>query len=233
MKMYHKVILITLGLCGLVGLLAWLWLDYRTVILTFWHQAFDRQRLIDLLRNQGKHNAILFMAVIALGSAIPGMPIAAVAILAGVCFGRWPGFAINVAGIVIGNLLSIGILDRFPHKPQPGKLRALTDRLKAMRHPRVGLSIGYAVPMLPTLLVNYAAMELRMSWWNTAGCILIGSLPVSFLYAFGGNELLFGNTKTAVAAIALVLLLLGLYRVIQRDQRRKGAPAEKATTEEN
>ena len=121
MKLSHKIILITLGLLGLVGFLAWLWVDYRGVLQTFWTQAFDRKRLMDLLRDQGSHNAFLFMAVIALGSAIPGMPIAAVAILTGVCFGRWPGFAINVAGIFLGNSLALSVLSRSPHKVQPSR----------------------------------------------------------------------------------------------------------------
>lgn len=223
MKRTHKLILISLGLLGIAALLAWLWFDYRHAITSFLAPAFDRQRLIDLLRHQGKHNVVLFMAVIAIGSAIPGVPIAAIAVLAGVCFGRWLGFGINVVGIVVGNLLAIQLLGAFPHKVQPSKLRALTDRLKTMRHPRLGLSIGYAVPMLPTLLVNYAALELQLSLRNKVLCILVGSLPVSFLYAFGGDELLFGNTKTAMVAIGLTLLLLALYEVIRRDQRVKRA----------
>lgn len=220
MKRTHKLILIGLGLLGIAALLAWLWFDYRHAITSFLAPAFDRQRLIDLLRHQGKHNVVLFMAVIAIGSAIPGVPIAAIAVLAGVCFGRWLGFGINVVGIVVGNLLAIQLLGAFPHKVQPSKLRALTDRLKTMRHPRLGLSIGYAVPMLPTLLVNYAALELQLSLRNKVLCILVGSLPVSFLYAFGGDELLFGNTKTAIVAIGLTLVL---YEVIRRDQRVKRA----------
>ncbi|MCX7511825.1 hypothetical protein OSJ94_11605 [Levilactobacillus brevis] len=49
----------------------------------------------------------------------------------------------------------------------------------------------------------------------------MGSLPVSFLYAFGGDELLSGNIKTVILAVVLVLLLVGLYEIIRRDQRRK------------
>ncbi|KRL08194.1 hypothetical protein FD38_GL002438 [Levilactobacillus zymae DSM 19395] len=229
-KPWLKILLITLGIVGLVGLLALLWFNYRHVIETFLAQAFDRQRLIDLLRNQGKHNVPLFMAVIAIGSAIPGMPIAAVAVLSGVCFGQWLGFGINVVGIVLGNLLAIYILGKFPHRARPSRFRFITNRLNAMRHPRLGLSIGYAVPMLPTLLVNYAALELNFSLENKALCIFIGSLPVSYLYAFGGNALLFGNTKTAVVAIGLTLLMIGLYEVIRRDQRLK---ASNKVTNEN
>ncbi|MCM6796805.1 VTT domain-containing protein [Levilactobacillus brevis] len=90
-----------------------------------------------------------------------------------------------------------------------------------MRHPRLGLSIGYAIPMLPTVLVNYTALELRPSFATTFSCIVMGSLPVSFLYAFGGDELLSGNIKTVILAVVLVLLLVGLYEIIRRDQRRR------------
>ncbi|MFD1418640.1 TVP38/TMEM64 family protein [Companilactobacillus keshanensis] len=219
MKLWHKVTLITLGILILIGLCLAIWNSYREVIETFVAYAFNRQTLINLLRHQGKHNVILFIAVIAIGSAIPGMPIAAVAVLTGVCFGNWPGVLINIVGIFLGNLLAIYILGKFPHKIKPSKFRPIADHLKNMNHPRLGLSIGYAVPMLPTLLVNYAAIEMHMSLRNKALCIFIGSVPVSFLYAFGGNALLLGNTKTVVITLVLIVLLFGLYEIIRRDQR--------------
>lgn len=219
MKLRHKIFFITIGLLALIILFAILWLNYRNVVINVFNYALDRKTLINLLRHQGKHNAVLFMAVIAIGSAIPGVPIAAVAILSGVLFGRWIGFGINISGIVIGNLLAINILESFPHKIKPSRFRYLTDKLKNMHHPRIGLSIGYAIPMLPTLLVNYASLELKMSLKNKILCILIGSLPVSFLYAFGGDELIFGNTKAVIIAVVILLLLFGLCEVIRRDQR--------------
>lgn len=221
MKLRHKIFFITVGILGLIGLFYAIWINYKVVVETFAAYAFDRQTLINLLRHQGKHNAILFMAVIAIGSAIPGMPIGAVAVLSGVCFGNWLGFGINIFGIVIGNLLAIFILGSFPHKARPSKFRPIADHLKNMHHPRIGLSIGYAVPMLPTLLVNYAAIEMHLNLKNKALCIFLGSLPVSFLYAFGGNELLFGNTKAVIITVILVILLVGLYEIVRRDQRIK------------
>lgn len=219
MKLWHKIFFITIGLIGFISLCFAIWINYREVIENFFAYTFDRQTLINLLRHQGKHNIILFIAVIAIGSAIPGMPIAAVAVLTGVCFGNWLGFAINIIGIFLGNLLALYILGKFPHKIRPSRFRPIADHLKNMRHPRIGLSIGYAIPMLPTLLVNYAALEMKISLKNKAMCIFIGSLPVSFLYAFGGNELLVGNIKEAIIMLALILLLFGLYEIIKRDQR--------------
>ncbi|KRL31721.1 hypothetical protein FD33_GL001630 [Companilactobacillus paralimentarius DSM 13238 = JCM 10415] len=198
-----------------------IWYQYSDIIQSFFNYTFDRETLIDLLRHQGRHNAILFIAIIAIGSAIPGVPIAAVAILSGVCFGRWLGFGVNVIGAVIGNMLAINILGSFPHKVRPSRFRPLADKLKNMRHPRLGLSIGYAVPMLPTLLVNYAAIEMKLSWRNKLICIFLGSLPVSFLYAFGGDELIFGNIKVTIIAILIVVLMIALYDFIRRDQRIK------------
>jgi len=39
------------------------------------------------------------------------------------------------------------------------------------------------------------------------------------LYAFGGDELLFGNIKAVIVAVVLILLLFGLYEIVRRDQR--------------
>jgi Uncharacterized conserved protein len=221
MKLRHKIFFVTLGVLGIIILLYFIWVNYQKVIEDFFTYTLNRQMLADLVRQQGKHNAILFMAVIAIGSAIPGMPIAAVAVLSGVCFGRWPGFLVNVIGIVLGNLLAIHILDIFPHKIRPSRFRPLADKLKNMHHPRLGLSIGYAIPMLPTLLVNYASIELNMSLRNKIICIFLGSLPVSFLYAFGGDELLFGNIRDVIIAGIFIVLLFGLYEIIRRDQRSR------------
>jgi hypothetical protein len=80
MKLRHKIFFITIGLLALIILFAILWLNYRNVVINVFNYALDRKTLINLLRHQGKHNAVLFMAVIAIGSAIPGVPIAAVAI---------------------------------------------------------------------------------------------------------------------------------------------------------
>lgn len=221
MKFYHKVIFIPLGILGIILFSTMIWYQYSDIIQSFFNYTFDRETLIDLLRHQGRHNAILFIAIIAIGSAIPGVPIAAVAILSGVCFGRWLGFGVNVIGAVIGNMLAINILGSFPHKVRPSRFRPLADKLKNMHHPRLGLSIGYAVPMLPTLLVNYAAIEMKLSWHNKLICIFLGSLPVSFLYAFGGDELIFGNIKVTIIAILIVVLMIALYDFIRRDQRIK------------
>ncbi|QOP51850.1 VTT domain-containing protein [Levilactobacillus brevis] len=219
----YKYWLIGLGIVGLVALLSWLWIDYRTTGTTILATHFNRDRavLINQLRHQGRHNAIILVAAIAIGSAIPGVPISAIAILSGIFFGRWPGFVINLTGITLGNLLAIYLMIQFPKRSKPSRFQYLTDKLKTMRHPRLGLSIGYAIPMLPTVLVNYTALELRPSFTTTLSCIVMGSLPVSFLYAFGGDELLSGNIKTVILAVVLVLLLVGLYEIIRRDQRRK------------
>lgn len=219
----NKYWLIGLGIVGLVALLSWLWIDYRTTGTTILATHFNRDHavLINQLRHQGRHNAIILVAAIAIGSAIPGVPISAIAILSGIFFGRWLGFVINLTGITLGNLLAIYLMSQFPKRSKPSRFQYLTDKLKTMRHPRLGLSIGYAIPMLPTVLVNYTALELRPSFTTTLSCIVMGSLPVSFLYAFGGDELLSGNIKTVILAVVLVLLLVGLYEIIRRDQRRK------------
>jgi uncharacterized membrane protein YdjX (TVP38/TMEM64 family) len=221
MKLRYKASVILIAAFGLVGLLLWLWLDYRTVITQFFTHHFDQATLIQQIREQGSHNALILIIALALGSAIPGVPIAAIAVLAGVCFGRWPGFLINIAGIVAGNLLALELLGKLPQKPQTGRLAVVAAHLQHVRHPRLGLTIGYAIPMLPTALVNYTSTKLNMGFYNQLLCIVLGSLPVSFLYAFGGDALLQGHLGHVLLALGIVLLLFGGYEIIRRDQRRE------------
>ncbi|MCG4607391.1 hypothetical protein L0O74_13780, partial [Bifidobacterium longum] len=63
-----------------------------------------RVMLTAMIRDHGAKDFLLLMLVIALFNAIPGMSIAAVCILAGVCYGPWIGLLISWSGNILGNL---------------------------------------------------------------------------------------------------------------------------------
>lgn len=73
--------------------------DYWPEIKLLMHPTHEhRVMLTKMIRDHGAKDFLLLMMVIALLNAIPGMPIAAVCILAGVCYGPWFGLLISWSG---------------------------------------------------------------------------------------------------------------------------------------
>ncbi|WP_424960708.1 TVP38/TMEM64 family protein [Paenilisteria rocourtiae] len=76
------------------------------------------------------------------------------------------------------------------------------------------------IPILPSVIVNYTAVKLKIPLKSLLLAITLGVLPTSFLYAFGGDALLKGNTKIAILSIVCIALLVILLRFIQKRQAR-------------
>ena len=73
--------------------------DYWPEIKLLMHPTHEhRVMLTKMIRDHGAKDFLLLMVVIALLNAIPGMSIAAVCILAGVCYGPWIGLLISWSG---------------------------------------------------------------------------------------------------------------------------------------
>ena len=78
--------------------------DYWPEIKLLMHPTREhRVMLTAMIRDHGAKDFLLLMLVIALFNAIPGMSIAAVCILAGVCYGPWIGLLISWSGNILGN----------------------------------------------------------------------------------------------------------------------------------
>lgn len=55
-----------------------------------------------------------------------------------------------------------------------------------------GILAGYMMPMFPSFIVNYVSVHLKLSVSTAISCIVIGMVPTSFIYAFGGNAIFEG-----------------------------------------
>ena len=151
------------------------------------------------------------MLVIALFNAIPGMSIAAVCILAGVCYGPWIGLLISWSGNILGNL-AVALLFSRVHLSQKLKKHQLLQKLLNQPHPRLGLIIGYMIPAIPNALVNYSGIRLKISLTQMLPLIALGMLPCSFIYAFGGNAI-FSENLAQLVIFAILIIILALISV--------------------
>lgn len=206
-----KHIILTIGIFLIILLLIGLILDYHhrfCLILSQPH--FNRKILIRILRHYKSYDVILIFSIVILSEAIPGLPVSVIEIISGIFLGRNLGFLINVLGMIIGNIISMLVIEHFGLSKLSKKHSKIAKKITEMKHPLIGLTIGYIVPMIPTIFANYAAAKLKLKWKNLIMCMIIGAIPSAWLYACGGDAFLLGNNKIGIIAIISVFLLTTL-----------------------
>lgn len=223
MKTWLKVLFILLGLI-LVAILGYvLYKDYYADFMLFLDPKADRTHLMDSIRNHKLKDALLLVALTAIMCAIPGVPNSVIGIFIGVCFGPWLGVLMNVVGNITGNLIVIMILRKFGPSKKAKDSRDIIKNISQMKRPIVGITVGYMVPVIPSVLVNFTAVKLKLPLKSLLLAVTIGVLPTSFLYAFGGDALLKGNTKIAILSIVCVVFLVFLVKFIRKEQVKSNA----------
>ncbi|MBC1800365.1 TVP38/TMEM64 family protein [Listeria booriae] len=215
-----KVMLILLGLILAVLLGYVLYKDYYADFMLFLDPKADRAHLMASIRDHKLKDALLLVALTAVMCAIPGVPNSVIGVFIGVAFGPWLGLLMNVTGNLIGNLIVILLLRRFGLSNKAKDPRDIMKSISHMKRPAVGISLGYMVPVIPSVIVSYTAVKLKIAFKSLLLAVTVGVLPTSFLYAFGGDALLKGNTKIAIISIVCVVLLVFLVRFIRRGQVR-------------
>ena len=181
------------------------WRHQRTVIAFLAQWQDYRQYVLDI-RHLGPYAFLVFGLVMVVMTVIPGAPTSAVAI----CLGHLGGFVVNAIGLTLGNLLQMQLLTRVRDhrhkKPDSRVYRALVK----MRHPAVGVLIGYAVPMIPTAFVNLAAGDTHLTAKAQSWACLAGSTIVAFIYAFAGDLLILKQDWKSLLILLTIAVVIGL-----------------------
>lgn len=165
--------------------------------------------------------------IVMLMTAIPFMPISVFCIAIGAAYGSVFGVFLNILGISLGNLLLLTVLKKTGLSVHiQDRNMKLIDDITKMRHPLLGLTIGYTIPVVPTLFVNLAAIHLDYRLRQLVLPVLVGSIPVAVIYALGGHLFRHGNVKIGIIVILIALLLYGLITIIKKDRRRKEASSD-------
>lgn len=199
-------------------------LNFSNVALLFNPQGNQSQLITDI-RHFGVVNGILLIALIALLQTIPGAPNSVICVLVGVCYGPWIGIVINIIGNAVGDLVIIAVLAKFGESSHATRSSRLREDISKMHHPLLGLTIGYMIPFIPSVLVNYTALEIKAQPIHILLAIIIGVIPASTLYAFGGHAIIKGNLKLAIIIILSVIALGALYYVIKLERKKRGTNA--------
>ncbi|WP_430534863.1 VTT domain-containing protein [Listeria rocourtiae] len=218
-----KVMFIVLGLIAIIILGYIIYKDYSADFKLFLDPDADRTQLIESIRSHKLKDALLLVALTAVMCAIPGVPNSVIGILIGVCFGPWIGVVMNITGNILGNVIVIIMLHKFGTSKKTNRSDEFIANISRMKNPLFGITAGYMIPILPSVIVNYTAVKLKLPLKSLLLAITFGVLPTSFLYAFGGDALLKGNTKIAILSIVCVALLVFLLRFIQKRQAKISA----------
>lgn len=220
----RRIILIIGGVLAILGLAMLVW-DFRhELMLVLDPTTAHRHQLMRLIRSHGAADIVLLTIVIGLLNAIPGMSNSLLCILAGLCYGPLTGFLVNWAGNVLGSCLVVWLIKHVDVSKRIKTSRLLTA-LTDQRHPLIGLTIGYMIPVIPSVLVDYAGVRMKIDRWHFLLMIAGGMLPTSFLYAFGGDALFNADFKRCSGVVVALLILIAMYFLVRRRMKKPASPA--------
>lgn len=220
--------LITLAFLLSLIVLIFIVQNYRPEIQLLLHPVpHEKMRLLALIRQHGFVNSALLLALVALFNAIPGMSNSVVCIFVGLCYGPWLGFCVNWLGNILGNCLVVNLLYRIDLSKRM-KSQKMLDMLMHQKHPLIGLTIGFMVPFIPSILVNYAISQMKINRRQYLAMVMVGMAPTSFLYAFGGDAIFKGDFKRFIPIIIVLLLIFACYWIIRQFYQKHKADQSKA-----
>ena len=192
---------------------------YWDELTDLWRSARHYKVWLLAMRSLGPIDLFIFALLLVIVSNIPGVPIAVLAVFAGVCFGHWRGFLVDAVGMSCGNMLQYYLFGRVQRRRQPPDTW-LYRLLTSARWPELGLAVGYAVPMIPTMLVNVAANEVVISRRRYVASCIVGSSAIAFVYAFGGDLVTSGQWPVIVTVLVVAIIAAAFAWAITRVRRR-------------
>lgn len=216
-----RLILITLGIVLILMVGYRLYLEYQTDIQLFLNPKASKAQLLAHIRSHGFFAGLLLVVLTAVMCAVPGIPTSVIGVIAGLSFGPFIGAGINVLGNALGNISAVFLMHRLKFLDKKTEKNHWVRSIRQMRHPKIGVMLGYMIPVIPSSMVNFAADAMKLPLQQIVMSIVIGVIPSSVLYACGGEALFHGYNKTAVTLVASVTVLVGLVVFIYKDRKKK------------
>lgn len=138
-----------------------------------------------------------------LSSAIPGVSSSIFCIFVGLLYVPLLVIPMNIIGNTFGNLTSFEILRRLERYK---RMEKLLNYVESFKHRFIGISLAFSTPFIPSALVNYACVQMKLPTRTRILATLIGVAPLSVVYAVSGDLLL--NIRPIRIPLASVLDLL-------------------------
>lgn len=214
-----RKLLVILGLFSICGYFMIYVIRHWQLIVSFW-QSSSKTALTQFLmqlRTKNLLNITILLFLTALTAVIPFMSNAIFAIFNGLIYGPAIGFLMNLSANVLGNFLFVRVLEMIDLKDNDSKLKkhfaGFKNVINAVENQELGIMLGYMIPVIPTLLINYHVAKIKLSWRRWVLYVTIGVLPSSLLYALGGDAVVAGNLRLIIVllVIFIAISLLGTY----------------------
>ena len=128
-----------------------------------------------------------------------GIPLTPLVLLAGALFGFVEGFVVAWVGLVLGTSGAYWIA-RLIGGASVSRLLAGHEDIVAKLHGRKGfltLLRLRAIPLIPSLLLDYAAGTARMDYLAYVGATMLGSFTSTMIFVFLASHVATGLTKGA------------------------------------
>lgn len=179
--------------------------------------GIDQAKLEAMVRSHGPKDMFILGLMIMVMCAVPGMSNAVICVVAGICYGPVIGFLLNWSGNVIGNELSSFMLNKLHLKAHSARIQQLIDN----NHPKLMMTIGYMIPFIPSVGLNYAAAVRHVNKKDHLLIIMIGMVPTALLYALGGDAILKVDWKRLAIIIIIIVALIGINYLLIREFRKR------------
>ncbi|BAQ57589.1 TVP38/TMEM64 family protein [Lactobacillus acetotolerans] len=213
--------------CIIIGLLVLykLYLNYLPEIRLLIHFDHHNERLLlRMVRKHGTQDLVFLFLLNIICVAIPFLSNGIFCVLNGALFGPEIGMAVNWVSDVLGQILVMTLLTKIynPKKLQHSKIYNL---LMGQDYPQAGLTVGYSLPFIPSATVSYANLLINKRKKKRLIPVAIGSIPLAYLYAYGGDSILHLDKdkliKACVGILLIAIISLTFLLVMRRVKKHK------------
>ena len=92
-------------------------------------------------------------------------------------------------------------------------MEKLLNYVESFKHRFIGISLAFSTPFIPSVLVNYACVQMKLPTRTSILATLIGVAPLSVVYAVSG-DLLLNICPIRVLLVSVLDILLFILLVI-------------------
>lgn len=221
---FWQRLLIIVGLILVVLILRELYFSFLPEIKLLFNFTPHNQRLFTkLIREHGFRDMFFMFMITQIFGAIPGLSSGIFCVLNGVVFGSFFGFLINWLSAVVGQMLVLFSME-YLSRDEDFKSSHYLKRIMEFPYPKFGLTLCYVVPFIPNITVNYANIRLIKKKSQRLIPLIIGEIPMAFIYAYGGDAILHLDIKRITSAIIIFIFIsIIIYLVFKviHSQRQK------------
>ena len=119
------------------------------------------------------------------------------------------------------NIIYIKLINVVDINDKEKKKKKRFSGIQALENKNCGIILGYMIPVVPTILINYHVAEEKLPWRKWLPYVTIGVAPSSLIYALGGDAVIAGNVRRLIVLGVIIALGYVLVTVIRRRNNNK------------